>query len=53
VPNDWARARTVLAPLAERALLDDVPSDEELIAGACSAYRVRRDDIAPLLAWCR
>jgi hypothetical protein len=53
IPLDWERSRTVLAPLAERALLGNVPSDEELIAAACSAYHVRRDDIAPLLAWCR
>ena len=53
LPGDWTRARTVLAPLAERALLDDVPSDEELILAACSAYRIRREHVAPLLAWCR
>ena len=53
LPTDWAHARAVMAPLAERALLDDVPSEEELILAACSAYRIRREHVAPLLAWCR
>lgn len=53
LPRDWSRARGLLAPLAERALVGDVPSDEELLAAACHSYRVRRDDVAPLIAWCR
>ena len=52
LPSDWGRACDVLAPLAERALRDDPPSDDELCAAACRAYRVRANDVAPLLAWC-
>jgi hypothetical protein len=52
IPQDWPHARERLAPLAERALLGDVPSADELLAVACSAYHVRREDIAPLVAWC-
>ena len=52
VPRDWVRARDILAPLAERALLGTVPSSEELLTAACRAYRLRRADVAPLLAWC-
>lgn len=52
LPRDWLRARDILAPLAERALLGTVPSSEELLMAACRAYRLRRADVAPLLAWC-
>jgi hypothetical protein len=52
LPRDWMRARAVLAPLAERALLGDPPTDEALLAAACHAYRLRRADVAPLIAWC-
>jgi hypothetical protein len=53
LPRDWLRARGLLAPLAERALLGDTPSEEELLVAACRAYRLRRGDVAPLVAWCR
>jgi hypothetical protein len=53
LPRDWTRARDVLAPLARRALLDDPPAEEEMLLAACRAYRLRRDDVAPLIAWCR
>ncbi len=52
IPQDWARARTVLAPIAERALLGSIPTREELLLAACHAYRLRRSDVAPLVAWC-
>jgi hypothetical protein len=52
LPRDWPRARHILAPLAERALLGDAPTDDELYDAACAAYRVRRCDVAPLVAWC-
>ena len=52
LPRDWGHACNVLAPLAERALLQDPPSESELLAAACRAYRVRAEEIAPLLAWC-
>ncbi|MCY7380580.1 MAG: hypothetical protein LH467_14730 [Gemmatimonadaceae bacterium] len=53
LPHDWSRAREILAPLAERALLGDLPTDEELLLAACHAYRLQRDVVAPLVAWCR
>jgi hypothetical protein len=53
LPRDWDRARSALAPLTERALLGEIPGDEELLRAACRAYRLRRDDVAPLIAWCR
>ena len=53
IPRDWVRARALLAPLAERALRGDAPSDSELLAASSRAYRLREADVAPLLAWCR
>jgi hypothetical protein len=52
LPRDWARARELLAPLAERALLGKPPSSAELLVTACRAYRVREVDVSPLIAWC-
>ena len=52
LPRDWQRARSVLSPLAERALRGCLPTSDELLSGACAAYRLRRADIAPLIAWC-
>jgi hypothetical protein len=52
IPREWTRARSILAPLAERALLGDAPSTSELLAAACRAYRLRHDAVAPLVAWC-
>ncbi len=52
LPRDWARARDILAPLTERALLGKPPSPAELLVAACRAYRVREADVAPLVAWC-
>ena len=51
LPRDWERARALLAPCTERALKDDVPSQDELFDVAARAYRVRRADAAPLVAW--
>ena len=52
LPRDWVRARELLAPLAERALLGKPPTNEELLVAACHAYKLRRTDVAPLIAWC-
>jgi hypothetical protein len=52
LPRDWARARALLAPLTERALRGHPPTNDELLTAACEAYRLRRADIAPLVAWC-
>jgi hypothetical protein len=51
LPHDWARARGLLAPLAERAILGDVPSTSALLDAVCAAYRLKPADVAPLLAW--
>ena len=51
VPSDWPRARALLAPVAERALVGRAPSDAELLDATCAAYRLRPQDVAPLLAW--
>lgn len=52
LPRNWTRARTILAPLAERALLGQPPGQSELLAAATSAYRLRQEQVAPLVAWC-
>ena len=52
LPHDWARARGILAPVAERALLGHAPTNAALLAAACRAYRLRSTDVAPLIAWC-
>jgi hypothetical protein len=51
LPEDWSRARQKLAPLGERAMAGDVPTREEMLDAALSAYGVRLDDIQPLLSW--
>jgi hypothetical protein len=51
VPRDWALARTLLAPLAERGERGEGPCRGELLEAARRAYRVRSCDLAPLLAW--
>ncbi|MEO6528059.1 MAG: hypothetical protein ABIP93_15670, partial [Gemmatimonadaceae bacterium] len=51
IPLDWTRARSILAPLAERAMLGMVPSEQELISAVCRSYRLEHADVAPLLAW--
>jgi len=51
VPTDWARARRILSPLAERAVRECPPSDVELMEASLDAYGVRRSAVAPLVAW--
>ena len=51
VPLDWTHARTALAAISERAFDGVIPTPEELIVAACRAYRLRKNDVAPLLAW--
>jgi len=53
LPSDWEGARGRLAPLGARAMSGDVPFDEELLAGALDAYRVKLADVQPLLSWTR
>jgi hypothetical protein len=51
VPDDWARARDVLAPLGERGEHGDPPSRSALMAAVLDAFRIRRSIIAPLIEW--
>ena len=51
LPHDWPRARALLAPLAERAILDDAPSTLALLDAVRGAYRLKPADVSPLLAW--
>jgi hypothetical protein len=51
LPRDWASARELLAPLAERAARGEPPAAGELDAAVLRAYHVRPADVAPLLAW--
>ena len=51
LPLDWPRARSLLAPVARRAVLGEPPSTPELLEVVCAAYRLKAADVAPLLAW--
>jgi hypothetical protein len=51
LPHDWPRARSLLAPLAERAIDGDPPGALELLDVVCAAYRLKQAEVAPLLAW--
>ncbi|MFN2602363.1 MAG: Eco57I restriction-modification methylase domain-containing protein [Gemmatimonadaceae bacterium] len=51
VPIDWARARRLLAPLAERAALGEVPGADALLDATLRAYRIHESDVEPLLLW--
>ena len=51
IPEDWNRAREKLAALGERGMAGDVPTREEMLNAALSAYGLRLDDIQPLLSW--
>jgi hypothetical protein len=51
VPDDWARARDVLAPLGERGLRSDPPSRTELMEAVVDAFRLRLRAVAPLVEW--
>jgi hypothetical protein len=51
LPRDWNRARQILAPLGERAVQDDPPSDAELLDSALEAYELDHRVVQPLLSW--
>jgi hypothetical protein len=51
LPKDWSRAREALAPLGKRAMLGDVPPQDEMVRAALSAYGLRLRDMEPLLSW--
>ncbi len=51
LPNDWTRAREILAPLSQRVRSDGPPSDRTLLDAALEAYEIDYDTAAPLVAW--
>jgi hypothetical protein len=55
IPRDWARARTLLAPLAERAIRGGgsaaILTADELQRATLQAYRLRPDAVEPLMVW--
>ena len=54
LPNDWPRARGILAPVAEAAMGGACPDGElrdVLLHDTLAAYGVTHDEVAPLLAW--
>lgn len=48
IPRDWEAARESLAPFGDSV---QPQSDDDLLTAALRAYRLRRADIEPLLAW--
>ena len=51
LPLRWNRARKLLAPLGERAMQGDVPSEAELLAATLDAYGIDAARVQPLLSW--
>jgi len=51
VPNDWTRAREILAPLAEAGARGEAPSDQELLDASLAAYGADRREYAAMVAW--
>jgi hypothetical protein len=51
LPLRWNRARKLLAPLGERAMQGEIPSDDELLDATLSAYRLDRNRVQALLSW--
>jgi len=51
IPEDWPRARTLLAPLARAAIRGDVPPAHALHHTVLQAYGLANGTVAPLLEW--
>jgi hypothetical protein len=51
IPADWPRARALLAPIGERAILGDVSADEEILDAVLDAYKLDRVQVQHLLNW--
>ena len=54
LPKDWARARSILAPVASDAMRGVCAGGElrdMLLHETLAAYGVSHDEMAPLLAW--
>jgi hypothetical protein len=51
LPEDWSRAREELSPIGERAMHGELPTQNELLDAALTAYGLRREEVEPLLSW--
>lgn len=51
VPDDWARARHILAPLGARGIRGEPPGSAEMMAAVLDAFRMRHRTVAPLIEW--
>lgn len=51
IPEDWNRARTLLAPMGDRAMHGDIPADDEILSAVLDAYQLNFTDVQPLLSW--
>ena len=52
LPREWSRAVRLLAPLARDAMNGTPPSPATLTERVTRAYRLRVQDVGPLLTWC-
>ena len=54
LPNDWTRARSIFAPIADAAMRGACTGGElrdALVHETLAAYGLTHDEVAPLLAW--
>lgn len=54
LPNDWTRARSILAPIGDAAMRGACGGGElrdALVHETLAAYGLTHDEVAPLLAW--
>jgi hypothetical protein len=51
IPGEWDRARQILSPLGEQAMLGAIPADTELLDAVLNAYQLDRTVVQPLLSW--
>lgn len=51
LPTDWAEARRILAPIADRAMRGAPPDVDTLLGAVLQAYHLTEDDVEPLLLW--
>jgi hypothetical protein len=51
LPDEWPRARALLAPIARRARCGQPPAPHELLAATLRAYRLRPASVQALLDW--
>ncbi len=51
LPDNWARARDILAPIGARAVAGERIEDTELLDATVAAFRVSRRAVLPLLDW--